>query len=447
MHKALFIAHQFPPIASSGSFRPAKFVKYLPQFNWQPYVITTQKISSLGFDQTLTDDLPDGIAIRRISTPLPKPRDRMTSWLAKYSPVLKQEISKTFDKEWQPLSRIEQGLRFLIKFALFPLTLIQYPPIDSVIYWSMKIISPAFRLIKSEDIEVIFTTSAPWSSLISGLILKKMTGRPWVADMRDPWTTEELRYKTESWRLVIDKYFERLCLRNTDVVIGVTPQWLNDLQRLAGEESAIGKYELITNGYDESDFADHSLPSLNSETEIMISHVGSMFQGGLEPLLLSLTNLNGKLLDRIRFDLIGYVHPHDLDSLAQSSVKSSFNLQSKRVTHFQSLQIMRESHVLLLTLPFEYYPGKIFEYMRVGRPVLALVQHGPVAKLIEQARIGCVMYWENTDGLSKVVEQIGFDYEGFVHEYYQPNWDFIHQFERQVLTQRLGSIFDRVSVH
>jgi glycosyltransferase involved in cell wall biosynthesis len=446
LRKALIIAHQFPPLAGSGSFRPAKFVKYLDQLGWQPYVITTQVISSLGFDQTLTEDLPGTVPILRISSPFPKPRDRVIRWLVEYSPVCRHEIKRAFDKTWEPRSIINRTLRIFLKIFLFPLTLIQYPPIDPVIYWSIKIISPAYKLIKSEQIEVIFTTSAPWSSLISGLILKKITGQPWVADMRDPWTTEELRYGTKSWRRAIDKYLERLCLRNADIVIGVTSKWLEDLQRITGEESAVGKYELITNGYDESDFEDCSVPFLNSKSEIMISHVGSMFRGGLEPLLLSLNNFNGELLERIRFELIGYVHPLDQESLANSTARSSFYCQPKRITHVQSLQIMRESHVLLLTLPFEYYPGKLFEYMRVGRPVLALVPEGSVANLIERAQIGCVIYRENTDRLSEVLEQILFDYDGFVQKHYQPNWDFIRQFERKILTKKLSSIFDRVSV-
>jgi glycosyltransferase involved in cell wall biosynthesis len=438
------IAHQFPPIASSGSFRPAKFVKYLPQFNWQPYVIATNKINSLGFDQTLVEDLPGWITVLRISTPYPKPRDRMIGWLAKYSPIFRKEISRAFDQEWEPQSRIEQGLRLMLKIILFPLTLIQYPPIDPVVYWALKIIFPAYKLIRSEKIEILFTTSAPWSSLISGWILKMLTGCPWVADLRDPWTTEELRYRTKSWRRAVDKYFERICFRNADIVIGVTPGWLNDLQRLAGEESRVGKYELVTNGYDESDFADYALPELKRDSEIRISHVGSIFQGALEPLLESMMDLNGALQDRIRFEFIGYIHPADLACLAQSSVKDSFKLQAKRITHVQSLKVMRESHILLFTLPLEYYPGKVFEYMRVGRPVLALVPQGAVAKLIGQAQIGCVINRDDINRLGEILEQIGIDYDGFVRKYYQPNWDFIQQFERQNLTQKLGSIFDRV---
>ncbi|MGW8144264.1 MAG: glycosyltransferase [Anaerolineales bacterium] len=441
----LIIAHQFPPVASSGSFRPAKFVKYLPEFGWQPYVITTQRINSIGFDQTLTEDIPDSASIFRIPSPFPKPQEKAIRWLAKYSPVYKEEISSAFDKDRKPRSIAERGLRLFLKILFIPLTLVQYPPIDPVIYWSIKIIPSAFRLVKQEDIAVIFTTSAPWSAMISGFILKLTTGRPWVADMRDPWTTEELRYRSRSWRRVIDKFFERLLLRNADLVIGVTPGWLDDLKRLAGEEDLDGKYVLITNGYDESDFAGYILPVLENRREIIISHIGSMFEGGLQPLLTSIQSANGSLDNRLRIELIGYIHPSDQASLESSKIKDSFVYKSERITHVESLERMRASHVLLLSLPLEYYPGKVFEYMRLGRPVLAIAPEGSVSRLVKKAQIGPVLDRDDNKGLMEILDYIANDYDGFVNQFYKPDWGFIRQFERKTLTEKLSAVFDRLS--
>ena len=125
MLKALIIAHQFPPIAGSGSFRPAKFVKYLNQFGWQPYVISTQDIESLGYDHTLVEDVPDTVPLLRIPTPYPKPRDRATRWLVKHSPVFINEIRSVYDKSLEPKSIATRTIRFFIKLLLFPLTLVQ----------------------------------------------------------------------------------------------------------------------------------------------------------------------------------------------------------------------------------------------------------------------------------------------------------------------------------
>ena len=192
-------------------------------------------------------------------------------------------------------------------------------------------------------------------------------------------------------------------------------------------------------------FGNIPLPPLSVASGISISHVGSMFQGGLEPILSSLDSTNGKVKERLNFKFVGYLHPGDRENLENSSSRNSFSYHSSRTSHAQALQMMQDSHVLLLSLPFEYYPGKVFEYMRLGRPVLALVPEGPVANLITEAQIGCVVNRSDTDTLSQVFEDIALDYDGFVKRYYQPNWEFIQNFERKNLTKKLAAIFDRVA--
>jgi glycosyltransferase involved in cell wall biosynthesis len=328
---------------------------------------------------------------------------------------------------------------------LAPFSIIQYPPIDGELYWSFRILPEVYKIIKSEDINVIFTTSAPWSVLISGLILQRFTGVPWVADMRDPWTTEELRYRSTGWRYSVDKYIERKCLGNADIVIGVHPKWIEDLGSRSEENHSSGKFVLITNGFDESDFSNHSLSDLNSDNGIKISHIGSMFEGSLEPLLTSLENLDNSILINLSLEFIGYIHPKDLDELNKSPVRRIINYQPQRIPHKKALEEMEGSHILFLSLPFEYFPGKIFEYMRTGRPVLAIVHNCSVRELIEKSQVGCVINQDDTDKLSEVLKQIVLDYDGFLQEYYHPNWDYISQFDRRNLTYKLSCVFDRVS--
>jgi glycosyltransferase involved in cell wall biosynthesis len=297
-------------------------------------------------------------------------------------------------------------------------------------------------MIKEHDIKVIYTTSPPFSPLITALVLKKFTGLPWVVDFRDPWTTEELRYGSTGWRLTLNKYIERYSLRKADIVIGVTPKWVDDLQHLAGELETSNKYYLITNGYDESDFAGHPLPELNNQSEIKLSHIGSIYEGGLEVLLDGLKNVVHTSQSKLSIEVVGYMHPHDLEKLNNTPCLSNISYHPQRLSHEKSFETMRNSHVLLLSLPFEYYPGKLFEYMRFGRPVLAVAPKGSASELIEKAQIGCVVNRDDSHRLSEVLEEIASDYEGFVENWYHPNWEFIHTFERRVLTKKLGSIFN-----
>ncbi len=77
MRKVLVIAYYFPPIGGSGTQRPVKFVKYLPQFGWQPYVISTDRPygdGSEGRNETLLADIPTDVQDWRVPTPEPQAR-------------------------------------------------------------------------------------------------------------------------------------------------------------------------------------------------------------------------------------------------------------------------------------------------------------------------------------------------------------------------------------
>ncbi len=73
MRKVLVIAYYFPPIGGSGTQRPAKFVKYLPEMGWQPYVISTTNAydgHECGKDDTtLLANIPPDVQVWRVPTP------------------------------------------------------------------------------------------------------------------------------------------------------------------------------------------------------------------------------------------------------------------------------------------------------------------------------------------------------------------------------------------
>jgi glycosyltransferase involved in cell wall biosynthesis len=305
-------------------------------------------------------------------------------------------------------------------------------------------VSLARRIIEQEQIDVIITTSPPWSALLAGLLLQKLTGRPWVADMRDPWTTDNVRYVATGLHRWFDQHVESLCLRRANAIISVTPHWLDDLCRLADNDRHGQHFCLITNGYDPDDFpraGDNE--SLDYVAPIRLYHPGSVYRGGLGALIYGVEALLqwGAPLD-LRFEFVGYMHPDDRQCLNFSSVGAAFHWLPERVPHPIVLSEMHRSHVLLLLLSFDCYPGKLFEYMRVGRPILALAPEGAGANLVRRSGTGCVVDPEDSERLVQVLKQIATDYQGFVAQYYHPDRDVINQYDRRVLTGKLAKILD-----
>ncbi|NUQ36454.1 MAG: glycosyltransferase family 4 protein [Caldilineales bacterium] len=459
MKRVLFIAYYFPPIGGSGTQRPAKFVKYLPQFGWQPYVISTDRPygdGAEGRDETLLADILAGVQVWRVPTPQPQPVYRLASgvgWRSRQAVATIGSIGAPADNlgaTVAPLSLVTRLRRAL----LAPLYLVQDPPVDPALYWALRIVPLAREIIRREQIDVVLTTVPPWSALIAGALLRRLTGRPWVADFRDPWSDNTFIYFPSPVRRRFDQWLEHCLLDRADAVISVTLPVLEGLRRKT--RRADKPFVLIPNGWDRDDFPDLAAvrnglpPPASVDDRIVLLHPGSAYQGEPLPLLEALDRLaaEGVALDRLCFHFIGYMHPEDRQAIGTSPHARLFWLNPQRVPHDQALRLMRDAHVLLLLLlrkgP-DASSGKIFEYMVAGRPVLASgAPEGVAGQMVRTCGIGRVVAPEDVGEMARVLWQVVEDYHRFVEESYRPNWSEIEQYERRALTGKLVETINEV---
>lgn len=159
MKKILFISYQFPPQGGPGVQRSTRFVQHLREFNYDPIVLTIieEDIKKAGciIDYSLLNLVPKDVQIVRISSSIPF---KMTAFLQK---------TKLFRIFW---------------FFLYPLFW------ERSANWPNKAYDKAETLIKQNDINLVYTSSGPFSSLKLGYKLKKKLNINWVADLRDPYT-------------------------------------------------------------------------------------------------------------------------------------------------------------------------------------------------------------------------------------------------------------------
>lgn len=457
MKRVLFIAYYFPPIGGSGTQRPAKFVKYLPQFGWQPYVISTDRPygdGAEGRDETLLADILAGVQVWRVPTPQPQPVQhlaRMVGWRPQQAVATAGAIGALANTPRATAAPLPLATR-LRRALLAPLYLIQDPPVDPALYWALRIVPLAREIIRREQIDVVLTTVPPWSALLTGALLRRLTGRPWVADFRDPWSDNTFIYFPTPMRRRLDTFLERGLLDRADAVISVTPPVLEGLRRKARKVDK--PFVLIPNGWDRDDFPDLAAvqdglpPPVTSDGRIVLLHPGSAYQGEPLPLLGALDRLaaEGTDLDRLCFHFIGYMHPEDRLAIDASPHAHLFRLDPQRVPHDQALQLMREAHVLLLLLLRKgpgASSGKVFEYMMAGRPVFS-IGSGVGSQLVEETGVGVGVAPEDVGQLASRLRQIAGDYAGFVAHYYHPNQGAIRRYSRQALTETLAGMLDSV---
>lgn len=214
MKKVLMIAHQFPPIGGSGVQRTVKFVKYLRNFDYEPIILTRDASKAALKDETLLKDVPDGI-----------------------------KVIRTMACDFAALPGVFKYFGKIVNKLLIP---------DSERIWQRFARKQALAAIKDNKIDVIYTTSAPYSDHLLGVYLKKQYPEiPLVCDFRDEWTNNPYHVR-KGLRAKIERNQEKMVLKYADCLITNTPVMLSNFLRDNPETK--DKFYVIPNGYDDEDF-------------------------------------------------------------------------------------------------------------------------------------------------------------------------------------------------
>ncbi len=350
----LIIAFHYPPdLSSSGVLRVLKFTRYLPEFGWMPTVLTVQEKFYENTDHALLKQIPAEVEVRRTRA---------------------LNMKKTFSIRGRYLRIMSLPDRFVgwLPFAV----------------WA------GLRLIRRRKIRILYSTSPLASAHLIALTLKFLTGLPWVADFRDPWTEPAIASNPKAPLFRLECFLEDQVVRRADRVIATTSQLRDDLlARHAG--LAPGKAVVIPNGYDEEDFGSvHMVP--DDPPPVRITHAGLVDESYRSPrtFFAALADLlTRKILtpQQIRVDFLGggnYVESPAFHSLVTELGLERVVHVLPRVSYAESLARQARSHGLLLLQCGEdtrtLIPAKAFEYLRIGRPVIALVPVSASSELFQR---------------------------------------------------------------
>lgn len=363
MKKVLVISYYWPPAGGPGSQRVVKFVKYLPQFGWQPIVLTVKDGEFPYFDSSLEKDIHKDLIVYRTK-----------SW----EPfVLYKKLTGRQQQETLPVGLLTTKKKnFIERFASSIRTNFFVP--DARIGWIPFATKRALEIMRDEKIDLIFSSSPPHSLQLIAKKLKKKTGLPWVTDFRDPWT--DIRYyksiDRSRWAQNKDLSFEIETIRDADAVTSVSNSVLKNFQKRL-ESNYQNKFHVIPNGYDEDDFK-----NISSEKSpyFLILHTGNLLDNqNPQVLLRSLKNLIDKSIirkDQILLKFIGRI-PQSVDEDIYRFELQSVLIKSGFIEHSEVLKEIKKAAILLMVIPnIENNEGivtsKLFEYIGSGRPILVI---------------------------------------------------------------------------
>ncbi len=441
----LYIALDFPPLNSSGTYRNAKFVKYLPRFGWRPVVVTLdwrRVHQEHPLDAALLEDIPEQTPILRL--PPFNPAVTLHRLVRRHRSRIQDGVATLTEiaRDRRPRPPAYRLARSLFHAALAPLG-------DVFFYWNFRALPACLRWARRHRVEAIFVSVSPWTTALLGLMLKWKLGRPLIVDFRDYWTMWAVKGEP-TLRDRLDAHVERWILRHADRLICVHPAMARDFQTL--EPSCAGKCRAITNGYDPDDFPSLGASltsSADSSAPLRLVHTGLVWGDAARPLLEALMRLTPDERRRgLRVEFVGGLPSSQIAFVKRHRLDDCVRIEP-RVPHRRAIERMCRADLLLLLIVDneggrKWYPGKLFEYMYARRPILAIAPQGIATQLIREAGVGWAVEPRDIDGLARILRSLATDGSLVHHQYYHPREEVIARFHRLRLTRTLASVLDEL---
>lgn len=411
--RILIIAYHFPPSSAVGGLRSSGYARYLPDYGWNPYVLTINKKYLQNPDAERLKGLEHVPIFRtRMFPSFPDNYVKLKAFLfslVKREKILVEDLQREYAAN-EP--NVESDYKKIgMRFKRFIFSLLVLP--DGENGWIIPGLVGALRVIRKNRINVILTSGPPHSAHIIGLIAKRLTRVSWVADFRDPWAAQlhNRIYTISPLAIKLHHLLEKQVVDHADAVVTTTGM-LADLFKDVYSLSSNKKIQFIPNGYDPE-----KIPA-DDETEkytkFTIAYTGVLYMGrSPEPIFAALKQLmdEGHISpDKINLKLVGQCET--IQGKSTSEVISQYGLEdvvelTGQVTHNEALKIIKKSHLALLLAPDQklQVPAKVYDYIGCGAEILAIAEDSATSRLVKSAHAGMVFDADDIDGIKEFIYQ------------------------------------------
>ena len=431
MRRVLIFAYYFPPHGGGGVQRSVRFCRHLPELGYEPTVVTGPGVNSDGWappDRTLNDRVPAGTTVIRAPGPVPAP-----------------------SSGWR--NRAERALRLL-------------DPFDR--WWLEGATAAAREAVPAAD--VLYASMSPFWTAEAAARIAAESGKPWVADLRDPWALDEFRVYTSGLHRRLELGRMRSVLGSADAVVMNTSEAARALVRRFPE---LGEKPVVTvpNGFDALDFAQparqradhifrivhagHVHTDVDSRPARLVRQLLSGETRGLDVSTRShlfllravarLLEVRPELRSRLEVHLAGMLSDSDRAGLPPEVVRAHGYLP-----HRETIGLLRSADLLFLPmhdLPrgvrSRLVPGKTYEYLAAGPPILAAVPDGDARDLLAEAGNAFLCRPRDVEQMASVVaDQADRALRGESAPVARS--EVVQRFEGRRLTADLAALLDRV---
>ena len=388
MPTLLHLNFDFPPMSGPGIWRALGFVKYLPEYGWRSIVVCSDRSPSRDrYDESLLQVIPPGTAVHRLSS--------------RFEQDIADSIERRAERSRVPgMSRLLMGLhwRFLRDNP------------DYQLHWAMKAAWRGLRLVRRERPDCLYTSGPPHITHAAGLVIKRITGIPWLMEYRDLWTDDvPIQLKPTRFAPRI-KLVERSAVQRSDGVVAVSPFYIDHLARRFAGVKPRDRYYMIRNG--------HDLPDTIIERSLRLpANPRPHFHFNGTPQTTHPFDRILAVVERLPADQVPLFTFTGLPPRFQAEVERCGRQDTIRdvgyMSQRDSVEYCLQCDVLLAMVNARNplyrgtIPGKLYEAIALGRHVLAIMPPGSaVGPLVAEAGNGTVVDVDDLDALERAVLRI-----------------------------------------
>jgi len=365
------VAYHFPPMSvSSGIQRTLRFAQYLPEFNWEPFVLTAHPRAYSDVSAASLAEVPAHLRVQRAfaldTAKHLSLRGAYPQWLA------------LPDRWWS---------------------------------WWMGAVPAGLRLIRRLKVDTLWSTYPIATAHFIAYTLHRMTGIPWVADFRDPMV--EQGYPPNPLQRSAFERIERITVNNCKRAVFASPGAL----RLCAERhpDAGPRLTIIENGYDEASFAAAELEPRHARSSggpLVLVHSGIVYPSERDPrpffAALSELRRHGTIHhSNLKIVLRATGNDDYLRGLIASNAIGDIVALQPSLPYRAALAEMLAADGLIVLQAAncnDQVPAKLYEYLRARRPILALTDpRGDTAAALRSAGIDTIARLDSSAEISRLL--------------------------------------------
>jgi hypothetical protein len=410
--KILLVSYYFPPLGMGGVGRALGLYKYLPRFGFDVTVLTVKKVLYPEYDESLLQNL-DSAGIIRTGSSDPA---RILYLLG---------VRK---------SQGESGTKKTISQKYFP---------DSKAGWKKFAFRKAGRLLRKKEFAAIITTSPPPSAHQIGLALKRKYRLPWVADFRDFWFSRPIEEVYSDAELIGKALkLKDEIIKLADAIVAVN----DDIKKY------LGRGDVISNGAEPEHIDIWRIAGAKSHQKFIIGILGTInYLCPVEPLFRALRHLENKSAARRKE--ISIIQVGHYDKSMMTGFLAKYNLSDKvelrgYLPRKEAIGALSGADLLYLGVgKFEklnILPGRIFDYLISGKPILAIVpENSEAANLIREYGQGKVIAGDNVEEIVSYITGLA-DGSGADLISRPTNSAELHKYTTLALAEKYGALLTRI---